>query len=292
MNTLDNIKKRNSVVRFINKLSDSDVELLENHLIQQDYEINDEETEETPLVESLNLDETVLDKDIQAKLKVLFEAKVNERVLDKQAVFIKETNEKMNEYGEYLKDQLTEQFEADLEKLEESLDSYLDYVISEWVQENTLAIEKGVKVQLAESVMVGLKKLFSDNHIDVPDEKINLISTLETKAKKLYENNISLHETNRNLKQEVIDLKKKLIVESCSDELTLTQKERLQTLSESIAVKSSKEFRKQVELMKKMITEEKEVEKTPKTSPLLTETKHIDEIDPQVKKYLDVITKM
>lgn len=292
MNTLDNIKKRNSVVRFINKLSDSDVELLENHLIQQDYEINDEETEETPLVESLNLDETVLDKDIQAKLKVLFEAKVNERVLDKQAVFIKETNEKMNEYGEYLKDQLTEQFEADLEKLEESLDSYLDYVISEWVQENTLAIEKGVKVQLAESVMVGLKKLFSDNHIDVPDEKINLISTLETKAKKLYENNISLHETNRNLKQEVIDLKKKLIVESCSDELTLTQKERLQTLSESIAVKSSKEFRKQVELMKKMITEEKEVEKTPKTSPLLTETKHIDEIDPRVKKYLDVITKM
>ena len=165
-------------------------------------------------------------------------------------------------------------------------------MISEWVQENTLAIEKGVKVQLAESVMVGLKKLFSDNHIDVPDEKINLISTLETKAKKLYENNISLHETNRNLKQEVIDLKKKLIVESCSDELTLTQKERLQTLSESIAVKSSKEFRKQVELMKKMITEEKEVKKTPKTSPLLTETKHIDEIDPQVKKYLDVITKM
>lgn len=300
MKNFEQLKKKNDVIRFISRLNEDEISRVENFIISENFEIDtsDIDTKET-IIESLNVDSAeVLTEETKEKLKVIFDSVVSQKVTDKVNDYIKESAEVVSEYGDYVKTKLEEQYKSDFETLETNLDSYLDYVISEWVTENTIALEQGVKVQLSESILTGLKRLFDDNYIDVPDEKINLISTLENKAKKLYENNISLHETNKDLNARLVALKKRMIVEELSKELTLPQKEKLDILVENVVVKNSKEFKKQVDALINVIKEEKETNlnrdhvSITQLNEGLVSKNNKNLVDPQIKKYLEAIDKM
>lgn len=300
MKNFEQLKKKNDVIRFISRLNEDEISRVENFIISENFEIDtsDIDTKET-IIESLNVDSAeVLTEETKEKLKVIFDSVVSQKVTDKVNDYIKESAEVVSEYGDYVKNKLEEQYKSDFETLETNLDSYLDYVISEWVTENTIALEQGVKVQLSESILTGLKRLFDDNYIDVPDEKINLISTLENKAKKLYENNISLHETNKDLNARLVALKKRMIVEELSKELTLPQKEKLDILVENVVVKNSKEFKKQVDALINVIKEEKETNlnrdhvSITQLNEGLVSKNNKNLVDPQIKKYLEAIDKM
>jgi hypothetical protein len=165
-----------------------------------------EESEEDTIdvsadVEALTKDED-LSEDFKAKASTIFEAALKSKV--------SEMKKKMNaSYEEKLK----EEIEAQKAELTEKVDSYLNYVVEEWMKENSIAIERGIKGEIAEDFISGLKKLFEDHYIDVPDEKYNVledqaskIEELEKKLNEQVEKNVELNKANGEMKrQDIID---------------------------------------------------------------------------------------
>ena len=189
-------------------------------------------------VEALTKDED-LSEDFKSKAATIFEAAVKSKV--------NEAKKKMNaSYEEKLK----EEVETSKAELVEKVDSYLNYVVEEWMAENKLAIERGIKGEIAEDFINGLKKLFEDHYIDVPDEKYNVledqaskIEDLEKKLNEQIENNVELNKHNG-------ELKRQDIIDEASSDLTDTAKEKFSKLVEEVEYSNESDFRTKVETIK------------------------------------------
>ena len=119
-----------------------------------------------------------LSEEFKSKVTLVFEAAVHEAATAKAEVVIAEKTEA-------LEVEMKESVDTAVEKIVENLDSYLDYVVEEWMKENELAIETGVKVEMAESLMTGLKGLFEEHNIEVDDETIDVVAGLEEEVQEL-----------------------------------------------------------------------------------------------------------
>ena len=210
--------------------------------------VNEEETIDVSAdVEALTADEG-LSEEFKSKAATIFEAALKSKV--------SEMKKKMNaSYEQKLKE------ESDNAKAElvEKVDSYLSYVVEEWMKENALAVERGIKGEIAEDFISGLKKLFEDHYIDVPDEKYDVledqaskIEDLEKKLNEQIEKNVELNKSNGELvKQDIID--------EASADLTDTQKEKFNKLAEEVEFSNSEEFKTKVETIKESYFGKKEV---------------------------------
>jgi len=189
-------------------------------------------------VEALTKDED-LSEDFKAKAATIFEAAVNSKV--------KEAKMKLKAgYEEKLKE------EVDTAKAElvEKVDSYLNYVVEEWMQENKLAIERGIKGEIAEDFISGLKKLFEDHYIDVPDEKYNVLEDQASKIEDL-ENKLN-EQIEKNVEQnkQIGELKRQDIIDEASSDLADTAKEKFNKLAEEVEFSNEKDFRTKVSTIK------------------------------------------
>ena len=213
-------------------------------------------------VEELNIEDDVnallggeeLTEEFKAKAKTIFEAAINAKVSEVRATLEEEFEER-----------LAEQVTAEKEALQERVDSYLEYVSDEWMEENQLAIEHGLKSELTESFLTGMRGLFEDHYVNIPDDKYDVLETMveklddmETKLNEQIEKNINL---NNRLAESVADG----IFESVSEGLASTQKEKLASLAESVEFESEEEYREKLETLKEGYF-------TSKTSTTQTET--------------------
>ena len=147
--------------------------------------------------------------------------------------------------------QRLEQESAEAKKeLTEKVDGYLSYVVEEWMKENEIALERGIKGEIAEDFISGLKKLFAEHYIDVPDEKYNVleeqsskIEDLEKKLNEQIEKNVELNKSNSEHNR------KEIMAEVASD-LADTQKEKFAKLAEEIEYSSAEDFKKKCETIK------------------------------------------
>ena len=223
-------------------------------------ETAEETTEET--VAEYNVEEDVnallggeeLSEEFKEKAKTIFEAAINAKVAS-----IKEGIE-----AEYAA-KLAEEVEAAKESLAERVDSYLEYVSDEWFEENALAIEAGLKTEMTESFLEGMKSLFEEHYVSIPEEKYDVLESMveklddmETKLNEQIEKNITL---NSRLSESVADG----ILDEVSEGLASTQKEKLASLSESVEFESEESYREKLETLKESYF--------PKTAPVAkTET--------------------
>ena len=213
-------------------------------------------------VEELNIEDDVnallggeeLTEEFKAKAKTIFEAAINAKVSEVRATLEEEFEER-----------LAEQVTAEKEALQERVDSYLEYVSDEWMEENQLAIEHGLKSELTESFLTGMRGLFEDHYVNIPDDKYDVLETMveklddmETKLNEQIEKNINL---NNRLAESVADG----IFESVSEGLASTQKEKLASLAESVEFESEEKYREKLETLKEGYF-------TSKTSTTQTET--------------------
>ena len=180
-----------------------------------------------------------LSEDFKNKAKTILETAVKSQV-----THIKETLE-----ADYEK-KLLEEVEDIKTALNERVDSYLEYVADEWFAENQLAVEGGLKEELTESFMTGLKSLFEEHYVSIPEEKYDVLESMveklddmETKLNEQIEKNVSL---NKRLAESVADG----ILDQVSDGLADTQKEKLASLSESVEFASEEENREKLETLK------------------------------------------
>ena len=194
-----------------------------------------EESEESYDVKA-DVDALVGDSDLSEEFKekaaTIFEAAIKSKVKAETAKLEEEYAQKLEESQESFKSELTEK-----------VDSYLNYVVEEWMKENEIAIERGIKGEIAEDFIGGLKKLFEDHYIDVPDEKYNVledqaskIEDLEKKLNEEIEKNVDLHKSNS-------ELKRQDIIDEMSKDLADTAKEKFDGLVESVEYSTEKDFR-------------------------------------------------
>ena len=210
-------------------------------------EEDEDEEEEDEMNEELNIEEDVnaliegeeLSEEFKEKAKTIFEAAIISRVNQ-----IKESLEAQYE------ERLVEEVQEISEALSERVDSYLEYVADEWFNENTLAVESGLKEELTESFMTGLKGLFEDHYVSIPEDKYNVLESMvekldemETKLNEQIEKNVSL---NKRLAESVADG----IFEQVSEGLAATQKDKLASLAESVEFESEEEYREKLETLR------------------------------------------
>jgi hypothetical protein len=218
-------------------------ELDDEDLIEEEQEevVEEETTEEYDIEEDVNalLGGEELSEEFKEKARVVFEsalmAKVNE---------IKEALEV--EYQE----RIAEEVEEIKEALEERVDSYLEYVADEWFTENQLAVEYGLKTEMTESFLEGMKGLFEAHYVQIPEDKYDVLESMveklddmETKLNEQIEKNIQL---NQRLAESVADG----IFDEISEGLAATQKEKLASLAESVEFESEEEYREKLEMLK------------------------------------------
>ena len=134
--------------------------------------------------------------------------------------------------------------------LSEKVDQYLDYVVEEWMKENELAIERGLKGEIAEDFISGLKQLFEDHYIDVPNEKYNVLEAQSEKIAELEEQLNSIMEQNIEMKTANSDLVREQVVLEAASELTDTQFEKFKSLTEEIDFKDQDTFREKLDTLK------------------------------------------
>jgi hypothetical protein len=189
-------------------------------------------------VEALTKDED-LSEDFKSKAATIFEAAVKSKV--------NEAKKKMHaSYEEKLK----EEVDAEKAQLVEKVDSYLNYVVEEWMQENKLAIERGIKGEIAEDFISGLKKLFEDHYIDVPDEKYNVLEDQASKIEDLEKKLNEQIEKNVEQNKAIGELKRQDIIDEASSDLADTAKEKFNKLAEEVEFSNEEDFRNKVATIK------------------------------------------
>jgi len=180
-----------------------------------------------------------LSEDFVERAKTIFVAALNEK-LNKRAIKINEA----------YKASYTNNLNDTVLKITDKVDDYLTYVVEEWVNENRLQVERGIKVELAENFIFGLKKLFETNFIDVPDEKYDVLdelySQIDVRSKQL---NKSIHE-NVNLRKKLLNTAAVAVFAEETSGLAATQVDRLANLAEGVHFDNPEEFRRKLKIIK------------------------------------------
>jgi len=198
-----------------------------------------------------------LSEEFQEKAKVIFETAINAKVSQIQV----ELEEKYSSV-------FAEEVETFKGELSERVDSYLEYVADEWFQENALVIDQGLKTEMTESFLSGMKDLFEAHYVEIPEDKYDVVHNMvdklddmETKLNEQIEKNVSL---NKRLAESVADG----ILDQVSDGLAQTQKEKLASLAESVEFESEEEYREKLETLKESYFAPKKQSSSAKTETL------------------------
>jgi len=215
-------------------------------------EVTEEVEEEEVVAEAPEYNEIDIEEDVNA---LLGEEELSEEFREKartifEAALVSKVSQIKGELEEKYETALAEEVAEIKEALTERVDSYLEYVSSEWIEENALAVESGLKEELTSSFMTGLKGLFEDHYVSIPEDKYDVLESMveklddmETKLNEQIEKNISL---NKRLAESVADG----IFEQVSEGLAATQKDKLASLAESVEFESEEEYREKLETLK------------------------------------------
>jgi hypothetical protein len=234
-------------------------EVIEEDAIEEEVEEVEEETTEVDIEEDVNalLGGEELSEEFKEKAKVIFEAAINAKITE-----IKNSLEEQHAAA------LAEEVEEVKEELAERVDSYLEYVADEWFNENALVVEQALKAEMTESFLHGLKGLFEDHYVSIPEDKYDVLESMveklddmETKLNEQIEKNISL---NKRLAESVADG----ILDQVSEGLAQTQKEKLASLAESVEFESEETYREKLETLKESYFASKPASPSAKTETL------------------------
>jgi len=198
-------------------------------------------------VDALVAGDDSLSEEFKTKAATVFEAAIKSKV--------KEIAEEMQ--ADYDK-KLTEETSKSKDELVEKVDSYLAYVVEEWMKENELALERGIKGEIAEDFISGLKKLFEDHYIDVPDEKYNVLEDQSSKIEELEKKLNESIEKNVELSKENGNFKRQTIIDEASEDLADTQKEKFNKLAEEVEYSNEEDFTAKVKTIKESYFGKKE----------------------------------
>ena len=212
-----------------------------------------------------------LSEDFKRKAATVFEAAVKSKVRS-------EVERMEDEY----KSELEENINATKEELTEKVDSYMNYVVEEWMKENELAIERGLKGEIAEDFISGLKQLFEDHYVDVPDEKYDVLEAQSEKISELEGRINEMMEEQIQSKTQNATLVKEQVMSSLCADLAETEIEKFKSLIEDVDFTNEESYREKLGTLKESYF--------PKTTTVLTET--LDDVETGIAQGIDTSDSM
>jgi len=254
--------------------------------------VAEEEATEEEVIEEINVEEDLkaliageeLSEEFQDKARTIFETAIKTKVV--------EIKEELNE--SYAK-ALVEELDTIKTGLTERVDSYLEYVADEWVQENQLAVEAGLKTEMTESFLEGMKSLFEEHYVTIPEEKYDVLNSMvdkldemENKLNEQIERNVAL---NSRLAESTADV----IFADVAEGLADTQKEKLATLAENVEFESESDYREKLGTLKESYFPSKT--SAPKSTSenlseeVSTEEVASEDVNPRMQAYLDTLSR-
>jgi hypothetical protein len=190
-------------------------------------------------MESLFSDDDTISEDFKSKAATIFEARVFDRVTQ-----IEEETEAR--YAGMLEEAI-DTIKADLT---EKVDDYLSYVVEQWLAENQIAVESGLRAELTEDFIGGLKNLFTEHYIDVPADKVDLVEELASKVEELESKLNEEIESGIQLKKSLVESQKTEIAHEVCEGLTATQAEKVKSLAESVDYSTEEEYKDKLETIR------------------------------------------
>ena len=260
-----------------------------------DEVVTEEETTEDEVVaeDKIDVEEDLnaliageeLSEEFQEKARTIFEAAIRTKVAEM-------TESIKAQYEETL----VEEVKAIKEELQDRLDSYLEYVADEWVSENELAIEHGLKTEMTESFLEGMKKLFEDHYVTIPEEKYDVIESMvdkldemESKLNEQIDKNVAL---NKRLAESTADV----IFAEVTEGLAQTQRDKLATLAKSVEFESENGYREKLETLKESYFPSNTSTPNSKSENLTEESEATDyqskAVSSTMERYLQTMTRV
>jgi hypothetical protein len=206
----------------------------EEEVISEEEEVSFQED-----INALFADDSTISEEFKSKAATIFEARVLDRVTQ-----IKEQME--TEYASMLE----EAVETIKEDLTAKVDDYLNYIVEQWLEQNEIAIESGLRSELTEEFIAGLRNLFAEHYIDVPAEKVDLVDELAGKVEELEGKLNEEIERAVELKKSLIESRKAEITREVCEGLIETQVEKIKTLAESVEFSTEEEYKEKLETIR------------------------------------------
>jgi len=265
----------------------SEEETTTDEVVAESEEIEEEETAEVEIDIEADLNALVegedLSEDFKAKAATIFEAAINSKV--------QEISEQITAQYE---EKLVEEVASIKEELKDRVDSYLEYVADEWVQENELAVQSGLKEEMTESFISGMKSLFEEHYVTIPEEKYDVIESMvdkldemEGKLNEQIEKNIAL---NKRLAESVSDV----VFADVTEGLAQTQKDKLASLVENVEFESEEAYREKLGTLRESYFPTQKAQRN--TTENLTEeagsTDYTASVSPSMEAYLKTLSRV
>jgi len=224
-----------------------------------------------------------LSEEFQEKAKTIFESAIKAKIGE-----IKEELAKSYEQA------LVEEIQSIREGLTERVDSYLEYVADEWLQENQLAVEQGLKTEMTESFLTGMKSLFEDHYVTIPEDKYDVIESMvdkldemENKLNEQIDRNVAL---NRRLAESSSDV----IFAEVTEGLALSQKDKLASLAENVEFESEADYREKLVTLRKSYFPEQTSAPRDHTETISEGTEAVEQtsVSPLMESYMDTLRRV
>jgi hypothetical protein len=239
----------NAAYQMMSKAKKEDLSVMLSKMMAEDFDVEDGETEVRAEIEyqadfsqdlnALINDEATLSEEFKDKAEIIFEAAIKSKL-----------SEEIDRLEAKYEEELAEEVESTKSELVEKVDSYLNYVVEQWMADNQVAIQAGLRAEIAENFMTGLKGLFEESYIDVPESKVDLVDDLADTVEELEE---SLNTTTAKaieLSEELEVYKRDAIIRESARGLAETQVEKLKSLVEDVDFEDEETFAQKVATVK------------------------------------------
>ena len=291
-----------NIVELVKKLDDEQVQELYKSMTKEE-EVEEEVNEEVDAETSEELESKLVEIEIEDDLNAISEAlELSEENQEKaRTIFKAAVQSKVSEVEKGLKEAYDNELQTSVDKvkadLSEAVDKYLSYVAEEWTKENELAIERGLKAEMTENFIEGLKTLFVEHYVDVPEDKYDVIDELSNRLDEMEVKLDSEVQKNMDIAEELDTLKRENVVRDASSDLTESQKEKLESLANGVDFQDEADFAEKIGEIKEAyfgiegesISEDTVVEEGTGT---LEDEESAPVLAPEMNRYSDAISKL
>jgi len=258
-----------------------------------------EETAATPVreIRQISAGDVNVSEDVAAMFngEELSEEFVSKATTIFEAAIVSKVNEILESVTVDLEGEIEAGREEMMSEMTDRLDSYLEYVAEEWMKENELAVEQGIRAEIQENFMIGLKNLFVENYIDIPEEKVDLVDELAAKVSELEASVNEEIEKNIELKSELTEAKKAIVLDAVSEGLTESQAVKLASLAEGVEFDDVDSYAEKLETIKENYFGEAKSDLSEEThldaDPIEVEDAADKAMDPGMAAYMNAISK-
>ena len=265
----------------------SEEETTEEEVVSE--EETTEETEEEEIIAEINIEEDIeallageeLSEEFQQKARTIFEAAITSKIAE-----VKEEVEQEYEKA------LTEEITTLKSELTERVDAYLEYVADEWVSENELALERGLKAEMTDSFLTGMKSLFEEHYVSIPEDKYDVLNSMVDKLDEMEDKLNEQIDKNVALKKRLAESTSDVIFSEVSEGLAITQKDKLASLAENVEFESEDNYREKLVTLRDSYFSTEKQKDTAETISESTETGHQPQYSGTMETYLQSLQRV